>query len=326
MSADNITEELIKTESAPPLTHEHAVVQFPKKRIGQYISEYTTIILCALLLSVNYILFVIPNNFAPAGLGGVGTMIQYLLQFSIGYFSLIINVPLCIFAFFFVNREFSIKSLVFCLVHAISYLIMQQINLSAITYSADGDTVFPCLIAGMLTGFIYGICFRINASTGGTDIVAKGINQRRPTLNFFWVTFTINAVVAVSSLFVYSYDKATGIFELDYKPVCLCVMYCFVSSFLGNYILRGHKIAYQFMIVTPHSEALEKEILERLHHSATRIHGKGIYRDSDQDVLICVVNKHQLIDFEHILKKYDNTFAYVQTVNETFGNFRRIKN
>ena len=42
-------------------------------------------------------------------------------------------------------------------------------------------------------------------------------------------------------------------------------------------------------------------------------------------MLICVVNKHQLVDFENILKKYDGTFAFVETTNEIIGNFKTIK-
>ncbi len=293
-----------------------------RKNVGTKIGEYLMICLCALLLAFAYILFITPNAFAPAGLNGIATMIQYKCGFSIGYFSLIINIPLCIFAFFFVGKEFGIKSLVFSLVYSLSYLILQNFDFSSLVYNAGGhDTIFPCLIAGMISGFVYGTCFRMNASTGGTDIVAKSISTKKPMLNFFWVTFAINACVAFASLFVYTTESG----GISYRPVCLCIMYCFISSFMGNFILRGYKTAYQFIIVTPHSEEIEHEILEKLHHSATRVRGKGIYSESDREVLICVVNKHQIVEFEHILKKYSDTFAYVETVNQTYGNFKRVK-
>ena len=65
----------------------------------------------AILLAFNYQLFVVENNFAPAGLNGIATMIQYKTGFSIGYMSLIINVPLCILAYFFVQKRFAKYSL-----------------------------------------------------------------------------------------------------------------------------------------------------------------------------------------------------------------------
>ncbi len=294
------------------------------KRIRKNIIEYGCLCVIAILFAFMYQIFIIPNRFAPAGLNGIATMIQYKLGFSIGYFSLIINIPLCIFAYFFVNKEFAVKTLVFCLVYSFTYLILQEMDLSAIQYNTDGhDTIFPCLVAGLFGGFTYGMCVRLNSSTGGTDIVSKAISVKRPTLDFFWVTFIINAIVAFVSLFVYGTDGDT--FVLDYKPACLCILYCFMSSFLGGRILQGYKTAYKFTIITSHVKEIEEEILNELHHSATRLSGKGIYSENDKDVLMCVVNKHQIVNFKNILKKYPGTFTMIETVNETVGNFKKIK-
>ncbi len=294
------------------------------KAIRRNVIEYVSLCLIAILFALMYQIFIIPNRFAPAGLNGIATMIQYKLGFSIGYFSLIINIPLCIFAYFFVNKEFAVKTLTFCLVYSFAYLILQRMDLSAIQYNTDGhDTVFPCLVAGLFGGFTYGMCVRLNASTGGTDIVSKAISVKRPTLDFFWITFVINAIVAFVSLFVYGTDGDT--FVLDYKPACLCILYCFMSSFLGGRIVQGYKTAYKFTIISPHLEQMEAEILKVLHHSATRLYGKGVYSEADKEVLICVVNKHQIVDFKNILKKYPGTFTMIETVNETVGNFKKIK-
>jgi hypothetical protein len=119
--------------------------------------------------------------------------------------SLIINVPLCIFAFFLIERKFSIKTLIFCLVYSLVYLGLQQLDFSKFQYNAQGiDTVYPVIIAGLLSGLVYGLLFKINACTGGTDIVARFLSKKKPFLNFFWVMFSINAVVAISSCFVYA--------------------------------------------------------------------------------------------------------------------------
>ena len=48
----------------------------------------------ACLMGVSYELFVFPNAFAPAGINGLATMLQYLLHVNIGYLSLLINLPL----------------------------------------------------------------------------------------------------------------------------------------------------------------------------------------------------------------------------------------
>lgn len=289
------------------------------------ILAYFRIVLLAVLLAFAYELFIVDNHFAPAGLNGIATMIQYKFGFSIGYMSLIINIPLCVLAFFLVDKDFAVKSLVFCTVYSLGFLILQALPLEPFHYVAEVDTIFPVMLAGLLSGVVYGLGFKVNSSTGGTDIIAKFISKKKPTLNFFWVTFTLNAVVAAASFFVYAKVGEDGLPVYDYKPVVLCLLYCFISSFSGNMILKGYKSAYKFLIITKHTEEIQTEIVAKLRHGATIIHGEGAYSHTDKDIIICVVNKHQMVEFENILKKYDETFAMVEPVNSTIGNFKFIK-
>lgn len=299
---------------------------FARKIVRERVITYIIIVLCGIGLALDYALFVVPNNFAPAGINGIATMIQYKAGFSIGYFSLIINVPLCIFAYFKIDKTFAIRSLVFCLVYSGAYLLLQTLDLSGIKYDAhDHDTIYPCLIAGLISGVVYGACFRRDASSGGTDIIAKGISKKNPNLEFFWITFALNATVAFVSLFVYGKTGEGDTMIFNYKPVCLCILYSFIASLMGSMILKGHKTAYKFVIVSPHTERIEEEILNSLKHSATRLNAVGIYSEERKDVLICVVNKHQLVDFKRILEKYPDTFVSVETVSETLGNFKTVK-
>ncbi len=295
------------------------------KKIKNF-SAYLFIVAAAVLLAFTYQLFIVKNNFAPAGINGIATMIQYKTGFSIGYMSLIINVPLCLLAYFFVNRDFAKKSLLFCLVYSFVYLGLQQIDFTSFQYDAGGhDTIYPVIISGTLGGLVYGMCARHNASTGGTDIVSKYISIKKPYLNFFWVTLTLNAIVAIVSFFVYAKPDTAGAITYDYKPVCLCIIYCFISTFLGNVIIQGSKSAYKFTVITTHADEISAEVLQKLHHGATKLYAVGAYKQQEKEVLICVVNKHQIVDFQNILKKYDNTFSFVENVSNTFGNFKKAK-
>lgn len=279
------------------------------------------IIFAAIMLALNYHIFIIENNFAPAGLNGIATMIQYKTGFSISYMSLIINIPLCALSYFLVEKDYSVKTLLFTLVYSFSYLGLQYLELDFLKYNAQGhDTIFPAIISGVITGFVRFICVRTNSSTGGMDLVSKYINKLRPETNFFMVTFILNAVVAVASLFVYS-DQGF----LDYKPVALCITYCFVSTFVGNYIIKEGKTAYKFTLITTHADEICEEITKKLKHGATKVSAQGAYTNESRTVLLCVVNKTQLVDFQEIIAKYDNTFSFYEVINETYGNFKQIK-
>jgi len=286
----------------------------------QKVLSYLSIVLVAILLALNYHIFIVTNNFAPAGLNGIATMIQYKTGFSISYMSLLINIPLSILAYFLVEKEFAVKTLIFSLTYSFVFLFLQRAGLDFIQYNAHGhDTIYPVIISGVISGVVYGICFRNNASTGGTDVISRYINKMKPDTNFFLVTFTLNAIVAFTALFVYAEAS------VDYKPVALCICYCFISTFVGNQMLKGTKTAYKFTIITTHAEEIAKDITGILRHSATKLNAIGTYTNTEKSVLICVVNKHQLNDFEKILIKYDNTFSFCELVNETYGNFKFIK-
>ncbi|MBQ7173454.1 MAG: YitT family protein [Clostridia bacterium] len=289
--------------------------------------DYLFIILVGILVAFNYTLFIVPNDFAPAGFNGIATMLQYKLNFSIGYTYMLINIPLCILAFFLVDRKFAIRTFVYCMSYSSTYLFLQSAHwLIPFHYDAGGiDTVYPVLIAGIISGFAYGILVRRDSSTGGTDVIARYVTRRKPSLNFFWITSSLSATVAFASYFVYAKEGIDGKMIYDLKPVCLCALYCFVSSFVGNAIIKGSKAAYQFIVVTEHPEAIEAEITETFHHSATRLKASGVYTGKDKTMLLCVVNKHQMVDFENLIAKYPDTFAIEQQVGGVVGNFKRVK-
>ena len=283
--------------------------------------SYAVIILMALLLAVNYYIFVIENHFAPAGINGIATMLQYKTGFSISYMSLIINIPLCIFAYFCLQKSYGLRSVIFTIVYSVAYLFLQNSGLEKLQYNAGGhDTIFPVIISGVLSGIVSGLCFKNFSCSGGMDIISKYINKSHPDFNFFKVSFVLNAIVATTSLFVYSEGG-----KLDYKPVALCITYCFVCTFVGDYIIKGTKTAYKFTIITTHPDEIAEEITRVLRHGATRLEGRGAYTGHEKAVLICVVNRHQLTDFKKIIDKYDNTFSFYEQVNETYGNFKNIK-
>lgn len=296
-----------------------------KTNVKKILAEYSLTALFAVIIAFNYILFIVPNAFAPAGLTGIATMVQYKFGFSIGWMTLIINIPLCVFAFFSLNKELACKTLVFCIVYSSVYLLLQHLNLKRFEYDAGGvDTIFPCLIAGIINGVSYGVFFRINSSSGGTDIIAKYVSRKKPQLNFFWVTLGINAAVALASFFVYA-ERVNGELTYNYRPVVLCMLYCFTTSLIGNLMLKGSKTAYKFVVITSHAKEIEMEIMQKLRRSATRLKGEGAYSNTEREVLLCVVGKHQVIAFQNILKDYPDTFSFMETVNQTIGNFQNKK-
>ena len=127
--------------------------------------------------------------------------------------------------------------------------------------------------------------------------------------------FALNASVAVLSFFVYGYQ---------FEPVILCLLYCYLSSRISDGILKGGKSALKFEVITRHPEELSAKLLQELHHGVTLIPAEGMFSKTPNYLLICVVNRHQVVQFQNILQEFPDTFAYVSTVSETLGNFKLI--
>ena len=62
------------------------------------------------------------------------------------------------FAFFLIDRGFAVKTFVFSLVYSGALLLLRMVDLTSFRYDAENvDTIFPALIAGAVSGFVYGI-------------------------------------------------------------------------------------------------------------------------------------------------------------------------
>lgn len=278
---------------------------------------YFVIMGLAVCCALNYQLFVFPNQFAPSGLNGICTMIQYLFGISVGYLSLIINIPLAILVFFMVSKPLAVRSMVYVVTFSISLLILDTVDLSAFHYvTANGtSTILGPLVAGVIYGSVYSMLVQCSAYTGGTDFVAAVIHKFHPEQNMFYLIFMLNAIVALMSYFVYDYKV---------EPVILCIMYSFMTSTVSDKLNKSGRSAVRFEIITQHPDEISNAIIHQLHHSATLVPGKGVYMGKETNILICVVNKSQVAILARIVRSYPNTFAVMSGVSEVMGNFKHL--
>ena len=281
------------------------------KRIIRYLS----FIGLASLSALSYQLFIFPNSFAPAGFNGIATMIQHLFGINVGYLSLLFNVPLIIAVFLLVDKDFAVNTLVYILTFSVMLIVLDRVDLSAIMYQTDTgtSTILGPLVAGIIGGGILGSAFMLNCCSGGTELIAALIHKFKPSYDFVWVSFVLNSMVAVLSFFV---------FEFRFEPVILCILYCYALSVVSDKMLKGTKEAVRFEIITDYPNEIAKDVIDKLGHSATLINAEGCYSHNKKNLLVCVVNKHQIMKFRQILSNYPDTFANISNVNNTIGRFK----
>ena len=278
---------------------------------------YATILLLAFGNAMSYHIFVFPNRFAPSGLNGLCTIIQALFGLNVGYLSLIINVPLAMVVFKLVNRKLAFRSMVYVVTFSAMLVVLEKVDLSAFAYSTENgtSTILGPLVAGIISGAVYGILVKCSAYTGGMDYVASLVRLKRPDLNFFYVTFLINVTVAGISYFVY---------DFQIEPVLLCILYSYMSSTVSDGMLKSGRSAIRFEIITDNPAELSQAIIAKLNHSCTLIPARGMYSGKEKNILICVINKSQIAALSKIIRSFPNSFAIMSSVSEVMGNFKKL--
>lgn len=295
-------------------------MSIPKQRKPDYRSAWIFPIL-GLVAAFTYALLIFPNSFAPAGVGGISTMLQYVLNVDAGILNLIINVPILVAAWFLVDREFVVKSMLFTAFFSGGMIALRAVDPAILaryqyTSTNGNSTILAPIAAAVIIGSAYGMTLRKHGCTGGTDVLSFCIKRYHPEYNVAWIGFTLNAVIAVVSFFVYGHQ---------FEPVICCIIYCFVVSYVGNSAVKGAQSALKFEIVCEEPEKLAADLMEHLKHGVTLLPAEGAYTHERKSLVICIVNKHQIADIQSIIARYPGSFTYITSVSETLGNFLKIK-
>ena len=287
------------------------------RSVRKKVITYCVIACIALVCALNYHLFVFPNKFAPSGLNGLCTMIQHVTGVSVGYMSLLINIPLAIAVYFLVSKPLAVRSMVYVCVFSVALVVFENADLNRFAYSTDNgtSTILGPLVAGVIYGSCYSLLLKASAYSGGTDFIAAIIRKYNPSQSIIGLIFALNVVVAGISYFVYGYKL---------EPVILCILYSFMSSTVSDRLAKSGRSAVRFEIITDYPEEISDAIIHRLRHSATLIPGKGMYLGRSTNILVCVVNKTQVTTLSNILRQYPRTFAIMSQVNEVMGNFKHL--
>ena len=285
------------------------------KKILKVTASYVIVVLIALMMALNYQLFVFPNSFAPAGLNGIFTMIQHVFGFKLSYTSIILNVPLAIIAFFITSKPRALRSLTYAVCFSLFLMIFDKMDMSAFIYSTASSTILGPLVAGLITGAGGYIMHKLNACYGGTEFLASFIHRYKPNVNFFSIIFVLNVSVAVLSYFVYDYKI---------EPVLLCIIYSYASSTVRDVLNRKNQSAVRCEIITDDPETMKDAIIHQLHHTATVIPATGAYSGQAKSVLLCIVNPTQVTELTKLVSQQPNSFVIIGSANDVVGNFKRL--
>lgn len=318
------TTEVVSSESDKLPEQEVKPVKSAKlpeqKVVFKYVREYIVVVFAAILQAIGVYSFIQPNNFSPGGFLGLGTFVEYLTGFSAGYVFFLVNIPIMIVAVFKFKKDFIFKTLVTIVLNSALLALMPVINFPqfAITdYSNMGYAFIIAAIAGgIVTGTSMALLLKVDGCNGGTEVISALIQKKFPATNISWFIFALDSSVIVLSAFFVEPDMYGGYVII---PMLLSLCKMFVASKTSETIIRGSTSAIKFEVVTLHGDELGKELTVKLNRGVTIINAKGAYTGRENQLLICIIRKRQMAAFKKILSRYPDTFAYMVSTSEVYG-------
>lgn len=230
------------------------------------IREFIMINIGLLFVAAGVYYFLIPSNLAAGGISGLAIVMNYLVpQIPVGLFMLIVNVILFIVGIAFIGKGFGVKTIYSSI--ALSSMIWILESYFPITEPLAGD-MFIELIFGMLViGAGMAIVFLNNASTGGTDIIAKILNK--------YLHVNIGMGVLIADFFItlaatFAFGIRTGLYAL---------LGVIINGFVIDNFIEGIEVNKQVTIITTKVNEINSFIINVLGRGGYHLYSKrSIYK------------------------------------------------
>ena len=284
------------------------------KKYFPTIRDYLFIITSSLIQAVSLRLFFIPANLASGGVSGISQLINYFTGWPIGLMVLIGNVPLFLLGWRYLGGfKFAMRTAVAIVTYSLFTDVMMKIP-AFVSYSQilindlQGDIFLNSLYGAIFSGVGYGMVYRARGTSGGSDILARILNNWRG-ISMTQSYLMVDAVVILSAGFVFGWKAAL------YAMITL-----YVSGLVAETVLEGGGTVRTAMIVTSKPDEVSNRIMEDMERGVTWLEGKGGYTGNSRPVLYCVVSRAEVATLKAIVHESGpESFLVIGVAHEAWG-------
>ena len=274
------------------------------------IKEYAVVTIGSFIVALAVFFFMIPSNISVGSISGLSVMLSRIIPVPVSLILLGFNTLLLIIGFIFLGKEFGAKTVYASILMPIYQYMFEVIfpNNQSLTNDVLIDTISYLLLVSIGQA----VLFRINASSGGMDIVAKLLNK--------YVHLDLGTAVTLGGMCI----SIFGIVVYDTKAVILGILATYANGLILDHFINGFNRRKRVCILSREYEQIQDYITNTLNRGVTLYQAIGGFNKEEKTEIITILTRSEYGALMNYLQDIDeNAFVTVSTVNEVVGNWRR---
>lgn len=275
-----------------------------KKR--QVVFDSLFVLLGAAAYSAAVNVFAVPNEIVQGGFTGLATMLNHLVpEMPVGFSIFLFNIPLFVVSKFRLGNRFVVKTL-----FVTAFFTFAIDALASVLPPYRGDTLLASLFCGVLSGLGLGLVLLSGATTGGTELVATLIRQKRPFVSIGRTMLVFDLIVVALSWAVFG----------KLESVMYAAVTLFVSSRTVDLVLYGAGHNKLIFIITSKRKETTEKILSSVRRGVTAIDVTGGFSNGKKTLLLCAARANEAAKINRIIKETDpSAFTIITEAGDVFG-------
>lgn len=267
--------------------------------------------------------FFVPANLASGGVSGISQLVNHFTGWPIGLLVFVGNIPLFLLGWRFLGgRRFAFRTAFAIITYALFTDLLLKTPLFAengagthLIADLQGDIFLNSLYGAIVSGVGYGLVYRARGTSGGSDILARILNNWRG-ISMTQSYLIVDTVVILGAGFVFGWKQAL------YAMIAL-----YVSGLVAETTLEGGGTVRTAMIVTKEPDAIANRVIEELQRGVTILEGSGAYTGEARPVLYCVISRAEVATLKALVHETDpSAFMVIGVAHEALGEgFRPLK-
>lgn len=264
----------------------------------------------ALLLALNYNLFLLPHNLVIGGTSGLSIIFQDYVDPTL--FINVSTIFLLIISYILLGKKYTGKTILGSLLFLL-FVNMTNPLCKIIVPMLNFEEFFVTIIlVGIVYGVANGIIFKSGYNTGGTDVIIQILTKylKMPSGKSSTI---INAIIVL-----------LGGLSFGIPRVIYAFFVLFIGANLMDRIMIGISDSKVFYIYTKESSKLRDIIIEQFKTGYTMLPTLGGYSHDKGHLLMCVVNTKDYYEFKEIVLEVDpDAFVVVNDCYDVNGGVKK---